>query len=311
MKRPAWRECLSYAVYYAPRGRPRLLLLGETIAQRYLEPTDHLIGVIGEPGTGKSSLIRGMFPGLELTNDDAGVNVRPLPLVQMYREGRFRAQTFHLDARFEMAFTQTFELVDAVRAALRDNRRVVVENFDAIYPALGINAQIMAGIGEEIIVVRPDLFGPFPEDLFQAVRGTAVFRRMAHTAEDITAMVLEQDFAYPHPQIHSDIPRGFVMEFDEAPPNLRLDELEAKVREIINAALPVCYTDEDHISVGADRFPCSGPRIHLSNTAEIEGFRIVPELIYDELNGTHCLVGFVGAPKAKHFLGRHLPPEPR
>ncbi len=77
MRRSLWRECLSYAVYYAPRGRPRLLLLGEAIAQRYLEPTDHLIGVIGEPGTGKSSLIRGMFPGLELTNDDAGVNVRP------------------------------------------------------------------------------------------------------------------------------------------------------------------------------------------------------------------------------------------
>ncbi|NLG66693.1 MAG: alanine-tRNA synthetase second additional domain-containing protein [Actinobacteria bacterium] len=311
MRRSLWRECLSYAVYYAPRGRPRLLLLGEAIAQRYLEPTDHLIGVIGEPGTGKSSLIRGMFPGLELTNDDAGVNVRPLPIVQMHRDGRFRAQTFHIDARFELAFTQTFELVDAIRAALRDNRRVVVENFDDIYPALGINAQIMAGIGEEIIVVRPDLFGPFPEDLFQAVEGTAVFRRMAHTAEDITALVLERDFNYPHPQVHSDIPHGFVMEFEEAPPGLRLDELEAKVREIIAAALPVCYTDEDHISIGAHLFPCTGPRIHLSNTSEIEGFRIVPELLYDELNGTHCLVGFVGAPKTKHFLGRHLPLEPR
>ena len=31
------------------------------------------ITFIGMPGSGKSALIRGMFPGLELTNDDDGV----------------------------------------------------------------------------------------------------------------------------------------------------------------------------------------------------------------------------------------------
>lgn len=307
MRRTPWQECLSYAVYYAPRGQQRLLLLGETIAQRYLEPTYQLVGVIGEPGTGKSSLIRGMFPGLELTNDDAGINVRPTPLLQMAREGRFTAQTFHLDARFELAFSQAFEVVEAVRAALRDGRRVVVENFEAVYPALGINAQILAGVGEEIVVVRPDLFGPFPDDLLRAVEGTAIFRRMAHTAEDLTAFVLERDFGYPHPQIHSDIPRGFVMEFEQAPPGVRLDELEARVRNLIGRALPISYADEDHIAIGPHPFPCTGPRIHLSNTAEIENFRIVPEFIYDELHDTYCLVGFVGEPQPKHFLGRHLP----
>jgi len=293
-------------VYYAPRGRPRLLLLGERIAQRYLEPTDQLIGIIGEPGTGKSSVIRGMFPGLELTNDDAGVNVRPLPVMQMHREGRFRAQTFHVDARFELAFSQAHEITEAVRAALKDNRRVIIENFDALYPALGINAQIMAAVGEEIIVVRPDFFGPFPEDLYRAVEGTAVFRRMAHTAEDLTAFVLERDFGYPHPAIHSDVPRGFVMEFDREPVGLQLDELETKVLECIQARLPVSYVDEDHITFGRELFPCTGPRIHLANTGEIEGFRVVRRLYYDELDDTYCLVGLVGDPKPKHFLGRHL-----
>ena len=56
--------------------------LGMQVAQLYLSPFDKLIGIIGEAGSGKSALIRGMFPGLELTNDDNGVYVRPLPLLE-------------------------------------------------------------------------------------------------------------------------------------------------------------------------------------------------------------------------------------
>ena len=67
------------STFYAPRGRNRIYDLGIQIAQMYLSPFDKLIGVIGDSGSGKSVLIRGMFPGLELTNDDGGVNVRPLP----------------------------------------------------------------------------------------------------------------------------------------------------------------------------------------------------------------------------------------
>ena len=68
--------------YYAPRGRHRIFELGQQIAQQYLSPFDQIIGIIGEAGSGKSVLIKGMFPGLELTNDDDGVNVRPLPLLE-------------------------------------------------------------------------------------------------------------------------------------------------------------------------------------------------------------------------------------
>ncbi len=304
-KGTVWRECLSYAVYYAPRGRSRLLMLGDAIAQRYLEPSDQLIGVIGEAGTGKSSVMRGMFPGLELTNDDQGVNVRPLPLIEMHREGRFRAQTFHLDVRFELAFSQLYEMADAVRGALKEGRRVVVEHFEVLYPALGINAQFLLGIGEEVIVVRPDLFGPFPEDVWRAIEGTAVYRKMAHSAEDLTGMVLERDFGRKPSAVHSDVPRGFVIEFEEKPEGLDLGVLEAKVKEIIARGVPISFADDDHIMVGDVRYPCTGPRIHLGNSSEIRNFRIVKDLARDEITGYYCLVGLVGEPKAKRFVDRH------
>ena len=64
-----------YSVFFAPRGNERMIKLGKDIAQQYLNPFDKLIGVVGEAGSGKSMLIKGMFPGLELCNDDNGVNI--------------------------------------------------------------------------------------------------------------------------------------------------------------------------------------------------------------------------------------------
>lgn len=72
---------------FAPRGRDRIYDLGMHIAQMYLSPFDKLIGIIGEAGSGKSMLIKGMFPGLELTNDDNGVNTRPLPILDIDQQG--------------------------------------------------------------------------------------------------------------------------------------------------------------------------------------------------------------------------------
>ena len=84
--------------YYAPRGAKRMYSLGMQIAQLHLSPFDKLIGIIGEAGSGKSALIKGMFPGLELTNDDDGVNVRPLPLLDLdIQTGFFTPHTYHLD----------------------------------------------------------------------------------------------------------------------------------------------------------------------------------------------------------------------
>ena len=103
-----------YSTYFAPRGRSRIFNLGIQLAQLYLSPFDQIIGVIGEAGSGKSVLIKGMFPGLELTNDDDGVNVRPLPILDQDAEtGFFSPHTYHMDIRFEMGFHQLSELADA------------------------------------------------------------------------------------------------------------------------------------------------------------------------------------------------------
>lgn len=124
-----------YSTYFAPRGRSRIYTLGMQIAQLYLSPFDQIIGFIGEAGSGKSVLIKGMFPGIELTNDDDGVNVRPLPLLeQEYETGFFTPHTYHLDIRFETGFHQLSELADAVRLAVRRGKRIIIEHFDLIYP---------------------------------------------------------------------------------------------------------------------------------------------------------------------------------
>ncbi len=41
------------STYYAPRGHNRMYALGQQIAQLYLSPSDKLIGIIGEAGSGK------------------------------------------------------------------------------------------------------------------------------------------------------------------------------------------------------------------------------------------------------------------
>ena len=115
--------------YFAPRGHNRMYALGMQLAQLYLSPFDKLIGIVGEAGSGKSALIRGMFPGLELTNDDDGVYVRPLPLLEQDDElSYFTPHTYHVDIRFEIAFTQLSVLTDAITRALKKGKRVIVEH---------------------------------------------------------------------------------------------------------------------------------------------------------------------------------------
>ena len=177
--------------YFAPRGHNRMYALGMQIAQLYLNPHDRLIGIIGEAGSGKSALIRGMFPGLELTNDDNGVYVRPLPLLEQDRGFAFFApHTYHVDIRFENGFTQMATLAEAITEALQKGRRVVVEHFDLVYPFLGANANILIGVGEQVLVARPNIFGPEPEEIRDAVYKSLPYRLMAHTAEDLCEMCM-------------------------------------------------------------------------------------------------------------------------
>ena len=279
--------------YYAPRGHNRMYALGMQLAQMYLSPTDKLIGVIGEAGSGKSALIRGMFPGLELTNDDNGVYIRPLPLLEQDKGfAFFSPHTYHVDIRFENGFTQMNELADAIVEALRKGKRVVVEHFDLVYPLLGANANLLIGVGEQVLIARPNLFGPEPEEIREAVYASLHYRLMAHTAEDLCEMYMDQQDMERCG--HDDVKHGFAIYFPDTPPSFDIGELEEKVKAVIAQNLPVTYVDENHISVGDKVHKCNGPRIHVHHTGQVENLRLLPHLLYDEFKKRYLLVGCVG-----------------
>ncbi|MBP8971676.1 alanine-tRNA synthetase second additional domain-containing protein, partial [Myxococcota bacterium] len=131
-----------------------------------------------------------------------------------------------------------FEIVDAIHKAIENGRRVVIEHFDMIYQALGFNANIIFAIGEEVIVTRPTVFGPMPAAIKKVVDATARYRRMAHSAEDITSQILATDYDYTRRVLHSDVKRGFTIKFPEIP-DISIAELEEKVKKVIAADVPI------------------------------------------------------------------------
>ena len=279
--------------YYAPRGHNRMYALGQQLAQMYLSPNDKLIGVIGDAGSGKSALIRGMFPGLELTNDDNGVYVRPLPLLEQDTGfAFFSPHTYHLDIRFENGFTQMSVLADAIAEALDKGKRVIVEHFDLVYPLLGANANLLLGVGEQVLICRPTMFGPEPDEIKKEVYKTLHYRLMAHTAEDLCEMYMD---SFDMDRCgHDDVKHGFAIYFPETKPDFDIVELEEKVKSVIAQNLPVTYVDDHHICVGDKIHTCSGPRIHVSNTGQVENFHLMHHFLYDRFKRRYLLVGCVG-----------------
>jgi hypothetical protein len=282
-----------YSTYYAPRGRSRIYEMGIQLSLLYLHPADKLIGVIGEPGSGKSALIQGMFPGLELTNDDDGVNVRPLPLLDQSQSlSFFTPHTYHIDIRFEMGFSQLSTLVDAVVQAVNNGKRVVVEHFELIYPVLRRNADLLIGVGEEVFITRPNIFGPDPQEMAAIAQKSLPYRLMAHTAEDLVERYLtKEDFERCK---HGDIKHGFILYFPYTPPEMDIAETERKVHEEIASHLPIAYCDEQHITIGGAKHLCTGPRTHVKNTGDVRGFRLLPHFVYDKYAKHYMLIGCVG-----------------
>ena len=279
--------------YFAPRGHNRMYSLGMQLAQLYLSPFDKLIGIIGEAGSGKSALIRGMFPGLELTNDDDGVYVRPLPLLEQDSQmGFFSPHTYHVDIRFENGFTQLSVLADAITRALHNDKRVIVEHFDLVYPLLGFNANLLIAVGEQITIARPTLFGPEPQDLRAVAYDSLSYRLMAHTAEDLCEFCMSpEDLARCG---HDDVRHGFVISFPDRAPEFDIQQLEERVSRMIQENLPVTYADSRHVSINGQLHPCTGPRIHVSRTGQIQNFHLLHHFIYDRFGRRYLLVGCVG-----------------
>ncbi len=285
-------EYLMHAVYFAPRGRRRLHELGADITHRYLTAEDLLIGVMGDAGAGKSLLIQGMFPGLELTNDDQGINVRPLSLLNHAETDNFEHHTYHIDMLFELAFSQLAELAEAVQKALQEGCRVIVEHFDLLYPMLDRNAHVLVGIGEEVIVARPGLFGPYPEEIKTIVHQSLYYRKMAHSAEDITLQILER-MGISRADDHDDVRRGFMLCYPQKPQaDLRL--VEELVQEIIDQDLTIIPVGNRRIKFGEMEMRCTGPRIHVRSTGEIKNFRLSHDYLYDPQREGYGIVGRVG-----------------
>ena len=280
-----------YSIFFAPRGRVRMYEIGIKIAQQYLTPTDKLIGVIGEQGSGKSMLIKGMFPGLELTNDDDGLNIRPLPIMNLDENDFFSPHTYHIDIRFESAFYQMYELVDAINKAIKYGKRVIVEHFELIYPLMNKNADLLIGVGGEIIVTRPTIFGPEPDDVARRVFHSINIRKMAHSAGDLVEHFLPEQVSVNCE--HGDVLNGFLILF-HSKPDFNIEILEEEVNKMIEKDVPIQYYDDKHVKIGDYKHPCSGPRIHVSSTAKIENFKLLPELYYDSTKKVYMLVGLAG-----------------
>lgn len=279
--------------YFAPRGKERLMFLGEQISHRHINHDDKLIGIVGDAGAGKSSLIKGMFPGLQLSNDDDIVDPRKIMQVRNMLTDVQDATTFHLDIRFQMAFTQMYEIVDYVNTLLERNRRVVIEHFNLLHSALGKNADLIVGIGEEIIVARPSLFGPHPESIYDIVHNSLQYRKMAHSAEEVATTLLEEIFGINESEyFFSDIRNGFLIKFYKKP-NIDLNYLAELIDEKIAENMDISYYDEDHIIIGGKIIPCDGPRFHVKNTSEIKDFSLVREFVHDPETNTYCLIGLV------------------
>ncbi|MFW5790302.1 MAG: alanine-tRNA synthetase second additional domain-containing protein [Halanaerobiaceae bacterium] len=295
-------DSFAHSVYYAPRGKDRILFLGNNISQMHLHANDRLIGLIGDAGAGKSLLIKGMFPGLTLTNDDEGINARPLPVLDDYEEDHFQSHTYHVDIRFETAFTQPWQLAEAIEKAVMKGRRVIIEHFNLIEPHLSIDPEVLVGIGEEVLVTRPGVFGPTAEEVSKIVFKSIKYRRMAHTAEDLTALVIENR-GYMRPPLHSDVKSGFVLQFDQQP-DFSIEDIEAEVKEMISENHKVNYLDDEHIKIGDYKYVCTGPRIHMNRTGDIEGFQLISDFKVDPRTGFFLMAGLVGNERSQFQLSR-------
>ena len=96
---------------------------------------------------------------------------------------------------------------------------------------------------------------------------------------------------------------GFILGFDHKP-EVDIPEIEEYVHRKIRENVPVSYVDDEHIRFGEKLHHCTGPRMHVRYTGEIENFRMVPEVEYDSLSEQYLMVGLVGdaSPLDYHHL---------
>ena len=136
-----------------------------------------------------------------------------------------------------------------------------------------------------------DRFGPIPQDIANIVFKSIRYRKMVHSAEDITGYFLSH--GHPEDYEHAEVKHGFVLCFKEKP-IVSLDMIEKKVKAVIEQNVPISFHDEEHISIGDVIYECTAPRNHVRSSGEIEGFTLIKDIPYDPVRKCYLIVGLVG-----------------
>jgi hypothetical protein len=207
-----------------------------------------------------------------------------------------------VDIHFEAAFTQMHILAESILTAISLGKRVVVEHFDMIYPHMnGRNAGLLIGIGEEVIITRPTIFGPEPHDIADIVFKSQPIRKMIHTAEDLCEYVMRKH-GLNEIFIHADVRHGFIFSFEKKPEiTASLEQIEQEVQEMIARDIPISFHDDLHILIADELWLCHGPRMHVRTTGEIKDFTLNKVFVPDPISGRFLLVGLVGEKGAQHI----------
>ena len=121
------------------------------------------------------------------------------------------------------------------------NKRVIVEHFEILYPALKRNADLLIGLGEEVLVTRPSLFGPLPDNIADIVFKSLIYRKMAHSAEDLFGYCVK-DIERPS-YTRSGLKHGFMINYREKPEILICMKLRRKFRILFVRICLLCQAE--------------------------------------------------------------------
>ncbi len=115
---------------------------------------------------------------------------------------------------------------------------------------------------------------------------------MIHSAEEICSLLLEEQ-GVPDTYRHDDVRRGFIFSFAQKP-DIDLEALDRDANKMIEEDIPIWFRDEEHISIGPHIRTCSGPRMHVKSTGEIQKITINKELLQEPITDRYLLVCIVG-----------------
>ena len=101
-----------------------MMELGMKITQMYLNPFDRIIGIIGAKDSGKSWLIKGMFPGIQTVESDDEFDILNMPLLNSEEVGFYTPKTFHVDVRAARKYVSLEEISKAVLHVISQHKRV-------------------------------------------------------------------------------------------------------------------------------------------------------------------------------------------